>query len=102
VNKIDWIPIDSGVNHHSLLLKLLDKYQVTLSHYGDMVDNHIGTDYKKGIEQRMFDIFNSKNKHISYQLLLNDDIELFTKVKNKINPRGLLWDNISWLRNNNE
>ena len=101
VNKIDWIPISQGFEHHSLLLTLLDKHRVTLSHYGDMVDPHFGTTYKKELEQRMFDIFNSKNKHISYKLLLNEDIELFENVKNKINPQGIHWDQISWLRSNN-
>jgi hypothetical protein len=102
VNKIDWIPIDTGFNHHSILLTLLDHHRVVLSHYGDMVDPHIGTSYKKELEQRMFNILNSKVKHISYQLLLSEDIELFERVKTKINPNGILWDNISWLRTNNE
>lgn len=101
VNKIDWIPIESGFNHHSLLLTLLDKHNVVLSHYGEMVDPHFGSDNKKELEQRMFNIFNSKNKHISYQLLLSEDIDLFNRVKTKINPNGVLWDNISWLRNDN-
>lgn len=101
VNKIDWIPIDSRFNHHSLLLTLLDKHEVILSHHGDMVDPHIGTNFKKELEQRMFNLFYNSNKHISYRLLLSEDVELFEQVKQKINPQGIYWDQISWLRSNN-
>lgn len=101
VNKIDWIPISQGFNHHSLLLTLLDKHNIILSHYGDTVDSHIGTDYKKNLEKRMFDLFNSNKQHISFNLLLSEDVELFEQVKQKINPQGIHWDQISWLRSNN-
>ena len=101
VNKIDWIPIDPAFNHHSLLLTFLDQHNVSISHYGDTVDNHFGSAHKKELEKKMFNIFNSKKKHISYDLLLSEDIELFESVKSTINPGGFAWDQISWLRNKN-
>ena len=99
---IDWIPIADGYHHHSLLLNLLDSHNVNLSHHGDMVDSHIGTEYKKNLENRMLDLFNRSKKHVSYNLLLSEDIELFEQVKNSINPSGIHWDQISWLRSYNE
>lgn len=100
--KIDWIPIDRNFNHHSLFLKLLDKHNVTLYHYGDMVDSHIGTEYKKDLEKKILTFFNYRNKHISFKLLFCEDLELFDQVKNKIDPKGIHWDSISWLRRNDE
>jgi hypothetical protein len=100
-DKIDWIPIDSNFEHHSLLLKLLDKHGVILSHYGDTVDPHFGVENKKELERRMLDLFNQSDKHISYNLLFAEDIELFEQIKAKINPQGIHWDQISWLRSNN-
>lgn len=102
VNKIDWIPIADGYHHHSLLLNLLDGYGISLSHHDEIVDSHKGSEYKKSLEKKMFDLFNNSKKHISYNLLLSEDIELFKQVKNRINPQGMNWAQISWLRSINE
>ena len=97
-DKIDWIPLDAGVDSNRLLDKLLKSHAMTLD-YSNTVETHVTEEYKQEVYEKIKKMVG--NGSSTLQLMLSSDVDLYNNVLGRINLQGDSWDKISWLKNKN-
>ena len=95
-NYVDWIPLGNDIPSDQLFTKLCEKYSITLDYSSPMIDQHVSTEYKISVYDELKSLFGDGNYF--RDMVLAKDIDLYNKVKSKININGNTWDEISWLR----